>query len=256
MKKETIQRNTTYAKVHDHIKEAIDLGVYAVGSLLPPEMELCKMYGASRTTIRRAIKMLQEEGIVKVKQGRGTTVLDYRTTQRLNQVTSFSETLKAKGYEISAGSISIEVVKPPKNIADTLLLFEDERAYKMTRIQEVNGKPIAILTNYLRREIAPGLVGDVGKFISLYEHLETKYGVIITSARDTITAKSANEEEAARLGLVIGSPLMVDIRVAYSYDTPIEYVTMLIDATKMEFCVELRDRPNSRHNLSRPVLMD
>ena len=64
-----------YQRVHDEILQALKDNVYPVGTLLPPEPELERIYSVSRTTVRRAIAKLSEEGYVQVRQGYGTMVL-------------------------------------------------------------------------------------------------------------------------------------------------------------------------------------
>lgn len=64
-----------YQRVYKQILQALKDNTYPIGSLLPAEPELEKIYGVSRTTVRRAIAQLAEEGYVKVKQGHGTIVL-------------------------------------------------------------------------------------------------------------------------------------------------------------------------------------
>ena len=49
-------------------------GSLAVGDVLPTEPVLCEQFGFSRTVIREAVKLLEERGLVRVEQGRGTTV--------------------------------------------------------------------------------------------------------------------------------------------------------------------------------------
>jgi DNA-binding FadR family transcriptional regulator len=49
-------------------------GVHPPGAPLPPEPALCETFGVSRTVIREAVKILQEKGLVQVRQGSGTTV--------------------------------------------------------------------------------------------------------------------------------------------------------------------------------------
>src|SRR3954462_7103756 len=49
-------------------------GSYPSGTLLPPEPMLCETFSVSRTVVREAVKMLQEKGLVQVRQGAGTTV--------------------------------------------------------------------------------------------------------------------------------------------------------------------------------------
>jgi DNA-binding FadR family transcriptional regulator len=54
--------------------ERIVRGVHAPGTPLPPEPVLCETFSVSRTVVREAVKMLQEKGLVLVRQGSGTTV--------------------------------------------------------------------------------------------------------------------------------------------------------------------------------------
>ena len=64
-----------YQRVYEALKSQIETAKYPTGTLLPPEPELEKLFSVSRTTIRKAVSMLAEEGYVYVKQGKGTSVL-------------------------------------------------------------------------------------------------------------------------------------------------------------------------------------
>jgi DNA-binding FadR family transcriptional regulator len=68
-------RPTRFAAfVVEELAEQIVTGALAVGDVLPTEPVLCERFGFSRTVIREALKMLEERGLVRVEQGRGTTV--------------------------------------------------------------------------------------------------------------------------------------------------------------------------------------
>lgn len=237
------KRIPSYILVYEKIKGSILNDTYPIGSLVPRESDLCDIFEVSRTTIRKAMARLEQEGFVHIQQGSGTEVLDYRTTQKLNHVTSFTETLEAKGYTVSARSMHIDFFVPPSYILDDLRLPADSQVVRIQRIQLANGKPIAIITNYIIPELVPGIMADSGKFVSLYKHIESKYGIEITAARDTIKGKAADFLEAESLELQIGSPLLVDYRITFSHGKPIEVVLMLVDATKYEFSIHLSDRP-------------
>src|SRR5436190_11103008 len=60
--------------VVEELAEAIVGGSLAEGDVLPTEPALCEQFGFSRTVIREALKMLEERGLVRVEQGRGTSV--------------------------------------------------------------------------------------------------------------------------------------------------------------------------------------
>jgi DNA-binding FadR family transcriptional regulator len=58
-----------------HLVDRVVSGVYAVGSSLPTEPQLCEEFGISRTVVRESIKLLEDKGMVQATRGRGTRVL-------------------------------------------------------------------------------------------------------------------------------------------------------------------------------------
>jgi GntR family transcriptional regulator len=229
-------------KVYTKLKGMIFDDTYPKGTLMPTEPELCDMFQVSRTTIRKAMELLEQGGFVNIQQGRGTQVLDYKTTQKLNIVSSFTETLESKGYTVNSKSMHIDMVVPPKNVLEDLNQPPETEVVRIQRIQLANGKPVAMMTNYVIPDLVPGIVNDSGTFVSLYHHLETKYGIVITEAKDVIKAKVADFLESELLQIPIGSPLLVDRRITFSPNRPIEVVIMIVDASKYEFSVNLTGR--------------
>ena len=94
---ETIPR---YQWVYNSLKSRIEVEDFKVGDFLPPEPELQRLFNVSRTTVRRAVEMLAQQGFVYIRQGRGTEMLDFKATQKLRYVTSFSETLREQGFAV------------------------------------------------------------------------------------------------------------------------------------------------------------
>ncbi|CAL9437205.1 HTH-type transcriptional regulator LutR [Actinosynnema sp. ALI-1.44] len=69
------RRPASLAKaVTAELVERIVRGVYPSGTALPPEPVLCETFSVSRTVVRESVKVLQEKGLVQVRQGSGTTV--------------------------------------------------------------------------------------------------------------------------------------------------------------------------------------
>jgi GntR family transcriptional regulator len=63
-----------YQQIADDLRMQIDSGALARGSQLPTEIELRDQYGASRNTVRDAIKRLMSQGLIETKPGQGTFV--------------------------------------------------------------------------------------------------------------------------------------------------------------------------------------
>ena len=70
----TVQSSRLYEQIVRQIEESIQKGELSAGSQLPPERDLAKQFGVSRTAVREAIKALQEKGLVDAFPGRGTFV--------------------------------------------------------------------------------------------------------------------------------------------------------------------------------------
>lgn len=237
-----MSKSPIYMDIFKKIKSDIQSSFYKIGDLLPSEPELCQIFSVSRTTIRKSVELLESQGYVKVQQGRGTEVLDYKISQNLNKVTSFSETLLSKGYDVCTGSIHISKECAPDYVKEKLLLKDNDFIIRIQRIILANGMPIGLLDNYIVEDLVPGLENSCGKFSSLYSFLESEYGIEITSSFDTIKASVTDFVTSKLINLPIGSPILINNRVTYSYNRPIECVCMTVDASKYEFSVYLEGR--------------
>ena len=210
-----------YIKIYDKLKNAIKNGSYPPGSFLPTEQELEFSYQVSRTTIRKAVKMLSDEGILNVRQGCGTMVIDNRTTQNYNQVTSVTESLRKQGYEVTTASMMIDVIPASSDIAADLCLSEGSPVARIQRLQLADGKPVTLMENYIEYAKVPGIEQHNGHFVALYQFLEETYNLIIDSTKDRISAKSADFLEARVLDVEPKTALLVIRRISYYQDKPV-----------------------------------
>lgn len=229
-----MSNNPLYQEIFLQIKKLIRDGEYEIGNFLPTEEKLQEIYGASRTTIRKAINMLSEEGYVEVRQGRGTKVLDFRYTQNLSYVTSVTETLRNKGYEVMTKSIFIDIIQANERQAKRLGVEVGKDIYRIQRVQNANNVPITIMENYIDVNLAPDLEQTVSKSFSLYNTLEKKYGIHIDSAIDTIGAKTAEFIEAQLLDIKVGAALLDIRRTELSGGKPVSYSKTLLRADRYQ----------------------
>jgi GntR family transcriptional regulator len=232
-----------YMWVYNSLKNRIEMEDLKVGDFLPPEPELQRTFHVSRTTVRKAVERLAQHGFVYIRQGKGTQVLDFKATQKLGFVTSFSETLSEQGFTVTQAEVRVETVPASRRIAVNLGIQQDAALVKIDRLTLANGSPIALITNYLLPELAPGIEKRIAGMESLYSFLESAYELVIEAATDYISARQASEEEARRLEITAGSPLLVVRRVTHSGGRPIEEAHLLIVADKYEYCVHTRERP-------------
>ncbi|MFI5079898.1 MAG: GntR family transcriptional regulator [Streptosporangiales bacterium] len=64
-----------YVQIADDLAARVRDGTYPVGSRLPSEAELAETYGVAKMTVRRALDVLREQGLIKTLHGRGSVVV-------------------------------------------------------------------------------------------------------------------------------------------------------------------------------------
>lgn len=237
-----MEKTPAYIRVYNSLRSRILEGDYAIGDLLPPEPELEKQFMVSRTTVRKAVEMLSREGLVEAKQGKGTHVLDYTTTQNINQVTSLSETLKERGYTVYSKQMHIDQIPATARLAREMGVEVDSPVVRIQRLQFADDLPIAIFKNYLIPERVPNIQNYAGKFSSLYDFLEDHYSLMIDRACDRISARSATFEEAEMLHVPVGTALIYLTRIYSSGNLIIGVDHCRILGSKYEFEVQMVGR--------------
>ena len=95
----------------------IQTGIYPENSLFPAEEKLCRKYNASRSTLRRALNILKETGVLYSVQGNGTYIKPLVFTQPLSDFYSFTDTLKSSNILIQNSVIHYDLIKADKSLA-------------------------------------------------------------------------------------------------------------------------------------------
>jgi GntR family transcriptional regulator len=241
-----------YKRILEDLKQRIVSDEYRLGSLLPTEQKLQEAYSTSRTTIRNAIKILETEGLVSRQQGRGTILISRPTTQRLNNISSFSETLREKGLRAETGLLTVRMGKPNPLAAKRLEVPEDRLIYTIQRTKLVDGKVIGFLNNRILSDIVPDLDTHTEylREHGLYETLESIYGLELLSAIETISVHMSSHFENDVFEVNEPIPLFHIERITKLKDGRIfEYVTTHVRTEYFEYRVVLNSRKNKQQAL-------
>ena len=216
-----LKNEPAYVRVYRELKSEIQKGTYPANSFLPKESELEIIYGVSRTTVRKAIKLLSDERIIEVRQGCGTRVCSQKAKQDYNKVTSVTESLRKKGYTVTTGSMLIDTVEAEGEVAEGLELLPGTQIARVQRLQLADGDPVTLMENYIPYSLVPGIEAYENKFVALYQFLEEMYGITIDSTRDRIYAVSASFMEAQVLNIRPRDALLVVQRTCYKNSSPV-----------------------------------
>jgi len=206
-----------YLLIAQDIEKKIKTGFYLPNSFLPPEKEFGKIYKVSRTTIRATTAKLREAGMIKIVRGKGTQVRNKQIYQSLENYMTFTNVIRAQGYE--PGTIVVEsgYVQPMRKVSEKMKIKPGEKVFKIGRIRTADGEVVNYQLSYLRKEFSIDKK-KIEEIKSLYKYLEETYDVFILYTEDTIYALSATPKYAKLLRVDVGAPLLILDRLAYDRD--------------------------------------
>jgi GntR family transcriptional regulator len=224
-------RRIRYREIADTLRQRVRTA--AAGSLLPSEAELSAEFGASRVTIRRALDVLRDEGLVAARQGFGWFVAAEPVRQHLGQLGTIEAQLAGSGIANERRVVDFTFTEPPPRVRQ---LLGGDSVLRVKRINLADGEPFAVVTVWCPGQLGQHLSRADVEQHPFYELLD----VTLRGATQTIGADGASAEEARLLRVPIGAPLLKCQRVTTDETgTPVLVSEHLFPAHRTEFVVEL-----------------
>ena len=124
-----------FQKIARLLKSEINGYSWHVGDLLPSEAELAVRYNVSRNTLRKALSLLEGEGIIHRKHGSGTYIQKKNFVAHIDHMNSFSEIAHKSGKEAGSQIMKFEVQDASPTIATELNLVPGEQVYYIKRLR-------------------------------------------------------------------------------------------------------------------------
>ena len=209
-----------YIQIHDQIKSEIDQKIWKIGERLPSERDLAEQFQVSRMTLRQAITLLVEEGVLERRVGSGTFITSTRVREKMRGTTSFTEIMKSQGREPSSQVI---------DKTETIIRMERVRyADGIPVVYEVASIPEKFIKNFNREEVTS----------HFFQTLE-RHGYKIGKSHQTIYARLAKDKIADYLQVSKGQAILGLTQVSYFEDgTAFEYVKSQYVGERFEFYLE------------------
>ncbi|MDF2594086.1 MAG: transcriptional regulator, GntR family with sensor domain [Clostridia bacterium] len=232
-----------YYQLKKIIIDLIENEAIGADEVIPSEPKLMKTYHLSRTTVRKAIDELVNEGYLYKRQGKGTFVKGRGFEQGLIRLSGCSEDIKRYGLTPKPHLLEASIKHPSKRIAKMLEMNEDYETFYMERVMYGDDIPINKNKSYIPYHLVPGIEAIDFNKESLYKVLEKDYHITIDKAIRTVEAILANEEVALQLQVEEGSPVMlfkgqVFGRLSNNKEAVIEYFEAIYRSDQFQFYIE------------------
>lgn len=228
-----------WRRIADAIRLDIIGGKLAAGDRLPTEALLAERFSANRHTVRRALAVLAEEGVVGAEQGRGTFVRNARRlSYPIGKRTRFREGLRGQASSLTSVSLSHRLENATAAAAQALGIRAGSKVVRLEGLSTADGVSISRSTTWLPYRRFPDFAERIARLASTTETFAS-YGINDYSRASTrISARHADVEETKLLGLAPGAILLVSEAVDVDAEgDPISYALSRFPAERMELVV-------------------
>jgi len=183
------------------LQEAIKQGKFPAGSQLPSEMELLQMLGVSRTTLREALRILEEQRLIRKRRGLGTFVMERAIVKDLSRNFGITEMISQAGYTPGMRDVQIKLDKASKMLAEKMGIPENSTLAVIERVRTANQIPVVWTRDIMPEQYLGGWMPTVSVLnqSSLYECLERYANIRIISGVASFSAVQAGREIAEKL---------------------------------------------------------
>jgi len=196
-----------YQRIAATIQSRIERGVYRVGEALPTEQDFCAEMGASRYTVREALRRLSALGLVRRRQGSGTVVIATSTESTyLHSMRSLSE-LFEYAADTQLDILSMEPETPNNETVQLLGRSPGRTWLSLKAVRHTRqDAPICYTCIWVHNDFAeiqpllPDLTGPI------YQLLESQFGVTVAEVVQEITVEPFPEEAARAIETKAGDP--------------------------------------------------
>lgn len=226
-----------YLQVRDAMTQRIMAGEWRPGTAVPNETDLARELGVSPGTMRKALDMIENEGLVSRRQGRGTFVND-PTSPIL--ATRYNKIRGPDGERIVGTISTLEVSEGPSNDEERerLRLRESEIVCRIRRTRSHNTRTYMTETAILPDALFPGLAETSHCSLGIVAISHT-YGVLLGDAVEHVSLGVASQSAAEVLNIAEGSPIFVlDRTIETREGRPAEWRKAECTMTEMHYKVE------------------
>lgn len=198
-----------YHQIENDLRRLIGCGQLPPHTILPPEKDLCRAYGVSRHTMRKALSRLVADDLISRRAGRGTLVKAQADRMEFYLDRSFTRQMADMGREAHSKVLKLTTDTINQTCPEVFRDKADSSCLRLVRLRFGDQEPIALQSSVILTDRCPDLGQHDFEHESLYDVLARKYQLVITEIQHTISAAVADQFQAELLQVEQDAPLLV-----------------------------------------------
>ena len=226
LKSARLERKTLTESAQQELRQAIVNGTFPPGSQMPIEAELCEMLGVSRTVVREALRMLEDEGLIARRHGVGTFVRNRPILKNLNFNFGITEMIESAGAQAGTSHFAIQKENADAEKAEQLRVPEGTPLLTVERVRTANGRPVVYSLDTLAESLIQQADFNPQTLLSesIYNIMQRSLGNIIEYGVARILPVSAPRHVSEKLQLPADAITLYIVQTDYNaLDEPLIY---------------------------------
>jgi GntR family transcriptional regulator len=204
-----------YRRIAADLRARIRTGQFPAGSVLPPQRRLSEDYDVTLMTMRQALRVLEEEGVIAQQAGRGTYVLPVAPSHHLQGLRSLADELGAQGVPLSTEVLGRQERRLPRDVARELGADEGARGLRLERLRSIEGRALLHQVSWIPQPWGEAVRDCDFTVEPLYASLGRVCGLSVARAQETLAARALPDRIARLLERPAGGPVLVSERITY-----------------------------------------
>jgi GntR family transcriptional regulator len=203
-------------QVRDGVRQFLAAEGLGPGDRLPTEEELVERFEVSRSTLREALRLLEQDGVLEVRQGNGRYMTALPIVERpITRLEGMTELLQGMGYEVSDRVLTVSVGPPTSDEAVALRIPSAAEVIHLERIRMQGKEPLTYSAVSIPRSLFPGPVGSYDWSMPLHQLLDS-LGHRTAAANTQIKAAALPRRVARASGLPTTIPYLLLVQTIVS----------------------------------------
>ena len=206
-----------YAQLVNILRQSMAAGILRPGDQLPSEAQLCKRYGVSPMTVRRAINALVDQGVVVAEQGRGTFVKPIAMGEATFGLKKLQDLLDDTEHT-TVKILEASIVRADERVARKLEITVGQRTIYIRRILRTDNLPALYHREYLVYDPTRPIVEAELEVTALQRLFSGSGETILKRGEINLEATLLNEEEARLLQVELPRAAFCFEHLFYDFD--------------------------------------
>ena len=228
-----------YARVKQYLKDALEAGRWAPGEQMPSEADLVAQFSVSRMTVHRALRELQDAGLITRLQGVGTFAAQLNRVSSTLTINDIQDEIRKRGHRHDATVHLKRAEAAPAALAARLGLNPGDTVFHTLIVHHEHGVALQCEDRYVNPACAPDYLS-----VDFTQMTPTHYLLDVAplwEAQVCIEAALPTAQEARLLDIARTDPCLVVVRRTVSRGTPVTLARLVHPGAR--YALESRFKP-------------